>query len=85
MPSPARTQHGSTTEAAGDLSHSIRPFRPRSSLGISVIMVENSILNGIEDPGPGHSGLNVFPNPFTQQHLIQHFRNKRDIIVTDNV
>jgi hypothetical protein len=28
-------------------------------------MVENSILNGIEDPGTDQSGLNVFPNPFS--------------------
>jgi hypothetical protein len=28
-------------------------------------MVENSILNGIDDPGPAPSGLNVFPNPFS--------------------
>lgn len=35
------------------------------SLAISVIMVENSILNGIDDPETDLSALNVFPNPFT--------------------
>ena len=34
------------------------------SLGISVIMVENSILNGISDPEISPSSLKVFPNPF---------------------
>jgi lysyl endopeptidase len=34
------------------------------SLGISVIMVENSVLNGTDDPETDQSGLNVFPNPF---------------------
>ena len=42
------------------------PSFPASvSLGISVIMVENSILNGIDDPGTGQTRLNVFPNPFS--------------------
>ena len=40
-------------------------FPAPGSLGISVIMVENSILNGIDDPGSDQSGLNVFPNPFS--------------------
>jgi len=40
-------------------------FPMSTSLGISVIMVENSVLNGIEDPNPEITPLKVFPNPFT--------------------
>jgi hypothetical protein len=36
-----------------------------TSLAIKVIMVENSILNGYEDPEAEVSPLKVFPNPFT--------------------
>ena len=36
-----------------------------TSLGIKVIMVENTILNGIENPAADDSGVTVFPNPFT--------------------
>jgi hypothetical protein len=40
-------------------------FPMATSLGISVIMVENSILNSIEVPRPDATPLKVFPNPFT--------------------
>jgi hypothetical protein len=35
------------------------------SLAISVIMVENSVLNGVYNPSSDPSPLNVFPNPFS--------------------
>jgi hypothetical protein len=42
------------------------PSFPRSvSLGIRVVMVDNTILNDIEDPEKEISPLKVFPNPFT--------------------
>ena len=34
------------------------------SLGIKVVMVDNTILNHIEDPENDRSPLKVFPNPF---------------------
>lgn len=40
-------------------------FPMSASLGISVIMVENSILNSIDDPNPEVTPLKVYPNPFT--------------------
>ncbi|MDZ7634944.1 MAG: trypsin-like peptidase domain-containing protein [Bacteroidales bacterium] len=40
-------------------------FPMSTSLGINVIMVENSVLNGIENPDPEVAPLMVFPNPFT--------------------
>jgi lysyl endopeptidase len=40
-------------------------FPMATSLGIKVIMVENTILNDVTDPVPNVSGLKVFPNPFT--------------------
>ncbi len=40
-------------------------FPMATSLAIKVIMVENSILNGFEDPQGEVSPLKVFPNPFT--------------------
>jgi len=39
-------------------------FPMATSLGIDVIMVENSILNDIEDPESEVTPLKVFPNPF---------------------
>ena len=42
------------------------PTFPKSvSLGIRVVMVDNTILNHIEDPGKELSPVKVFPNPFT--------------------
>ncbi len=35
------------------------------SLGIKAVIVENTVLNKIEEPGQGAGGLKVFPNPFT--------------------
>ena len=35
------------------------------SLGIKVIMVENTILNGVENPSTDGTDVTVFPNPFT--------------------
>ncbi len=35
------------------------------SLAISVIMVENSVLNSVDNPSADPSPLNVFPNPFS--------------------
>ena len=35
------------------------------SLAISVIMVENSVLNSVDNPATDPSALNVFPNPFS--------------------
>ena len=49
------------------------------SLGISVIMVENSILNGIDDPGSDQSATECVSQPIQQQHIIQHFGDKRGI------
>ncbi|MFZ2286953.1 MAG: trypsin-like peptidase domain-containing protein [Bacteroidales bacterium] len=40
-------------------------FPMATSLAIKVIMVENSVLNGIDDPQNEVSPLKVFPNPFT--------------------
>ncbi len=40
-------------------------FPMSTSLAINVIMVENSILNGISDPDPEATPLVVYPNPFT--------------------
>lgn len=44
------------------------PSYPMSvSLGIKAVMVDNSVLNDLEDPEQGDSGLKVFPNPFTSE------------------
>jgi len=36
-----------------------------ASLGIKAVMVENTVLSELEEPGQGVPGLKVFPNPFT--------------------
>ena len=44
----------------------VHPSYPLSvSLGIKAVMVENSVLNALEDPGQGSADLEVFPNPFS--------------------
>jgi len=44
----------------------LHPSYPLSvSLGIRAVMVENSVLNTLEDPGQGSAYLEVFPNPFS--------------------
>ncbi len=44
----------------------LHPSYPMSvSLGIKAVMVENSVLNTLEDPGQSAAFLEVFPNPFS--------------------
>ncbi|MCK7530992.1 MAG: hypothetical protein MZV63_08095 [Marinilabiliales bacterium] len=41
-------------------------------------MVENSVLNGIEDPDPEVAPLKVFPNPFTGSLSFSIDRDRRN-------
>lgn len=59
----------------------LHPAYPMAtSLGIKVILVENTILNGVDNPASDATGLTVFPNPFTTS--LSFSMTERDVAET---